>query len=258
MAEQRLPVVNGDDGDWGDILNQYLEKEHHNTGSDNTANGGHKTITVLPGTTAAGTAPLKLTSGPLMTTPEVGAIEFLIDGLYFTQTSSTERRVIPHVSQTGATGDLYYRHSTAQLVRLAVGTTGQVLSVSGGIPSWQPRTTHTPTAVWGDGVAAGSVSVGTTSYVRVPYSGTITSWSIVTNVATSCVLDVWKVAGNVPTVANTITASAKPTLTTATTASSTALTGWTTAVSAGDVLGFNLQALTSGAPTSITLVLEVA
>lgn len=140
MAEQRLPIVNGDDATWGTILNQFLEKEHYNTGTDLPANGGHKTITVRPGTTAAGTAPIKLTSGPLMTTPEVGAIEFLTDGLYFTQTSSTERRFIPHVSLTGATGDLYYRHSTGQLVRLAIGSTNDVLTVTGGIPSWAPPT----------------------------------------------------------------------------------------------------------------------
>ncbi|MFY9228021.1 MAG: hypothetical protein WAO28_01700 [Candidatus Microsaccharimonas sp.] len=136
MAQQRLPIVNGDDGDWGNLLNQYLEKEHYNTGVDNVLNGGHKTITVRAGTTAAGTAPIKLSSGPLMTTPEVGALEFLTDGLYFTQTSSTERRVIPHISPTGATGDIYYRHSTAQLIRLPIGSTNDVLTVSGGVPIW--------------------------------------------------------------------------------------------------------------------------
>lgn len=94
MAEQRLPIVNNDDGVWGDILNQYLEKEHHNTGSDNAANGGHKNVTLQPGTTAAGTAPLKFTSGPLMTNPEAGAIEFNSDKLYFTQTTSSTRKVI--------------------------------------------------------------------------------------------------------------------------------------------------------------------
>lgn len=94
MADQRLPIVDGDDGLWGEILNQFLEKEHYNTGVDNVANGGHKSITVRAGTTAAGTAPLKLTSGPLMTAPEVGAVEFLTDKLYFTQTTSTTRKVI--------------------------------------------------------------------------------------------------------------------------------------------------------------------
>lgn len=94
MAEQRLPTVNSDDGTWGGILNQYIAKEHYNTGVDNAANGEHKAITLRPGTTAAGTAPIKLTSGSLTTAAEVGAIEFLTNTLYFTQTTSTYRRVV--------------------------------------------------------------------------------------------------------------------------------------------------------------------
>ncbi|NTW61555.1 hypothetical protein HGB24_02625 [Candidatus Saccharibacteria bacterium] len=98
MAEQRLPIVDGDDGQWGTILNQFIEKEHHNTGSNNAANGGHKTITLQAGTSSAGTAPLKFASGTLLSSPEPGAVEFNNDKLYFTQTTSSTRRVI-------ATGD---------------------------------------------------------------------------------------------------------------------------------------------------------
>lgn len=46
------------------------------------------------GATSAGSSQLKFTSGPLMTTPEVGAFEFLTDGLYFTQTTSATRQQI--------------------------------------------------------------------------------------------------------------------------------------------------------------------
>lgn len=88
MAEQRLPIVDGDDGAWGDILNQFLEKEHYNTGVDNASNGGHKNITLRPGTTAAGTAPLKFTSGSLMTAPEAGAVEYLSGTFYIRGTDN--------------------------------------------------------------------------------------------------------------------------------------------------------------------------
>lgn len=220
MAEQRLPIVNSDDGTWGDILNQYLNKEHYNGDTDlnqaTSENGGHQNVTLQPGTTGSGTAPLKFTSGPLMTTPEAGAVEFLTDRLYFTQTTGTARKMVAN------TDDI----------------------------------THTPTAVWGDNVMAYSIQVGTTSYVRVPYSGTIVSWNIIASVACTCVLDVWKTNGALPTVANTITASAKPSLGSATTAASSTLTGWTTSVASGDVFGFNLDSLT-GSPTSITLVLNI-
>lgn len=36
-----------------------------------------------------------------------------------------------------ATGDIYYRNSGGQLTRLAIGTSAYVLTVSGGLPSWQ-------------------------------------------------------------------------------------------------------------------------
>lgn len=137
MAEQRLPTVNGDDGSWGTILNQYLEKEHYNTGSDNVANGGHKAITIRPGTATASTAPLKFSSGTLLTTAEAGAIEFNNDSLYFTITTGTVRRTIAAYNDaSGATGDLYYRASGGAFTRLAIGSTNDVLKVTGGLPTW--------------------------------------------------------------------------------------------------------------------------
>lgn len=97
MANHRLPEVNGDDGAWGTILNDFLTTEHYNNdngGAGTVDSGGHQHITVRAGTTAAGTAPIKLTSGPLMSTPEPGAVEFLTDKLYFTQTTSSARKVL--------------------------------------------------------------------------------------------------------------------------------------------------------------------
>jgi hypothetical protein len=47
---------------------------------------------IKAGTATASTAPLKFTSGALMTAPEAGAVEFLTDRLYVTQTTGTTRR----------------------------------------------------------------------------------------------------------------------------------------------------------------------
>ncbi len=144
MAEQRLPVVDGDDGVWGEILNQYIGKEHYNTGLDNADNGGHQTVTIRPGTTAAGTAPLKiLTGGSLMTTPEAGALEAASDQLYYTIPTGTSRRFIPLINQTGAVGDIYYRNASSELQRLAAGSTNDLLTISGGNPTWQSFFTGT-------------------------------------------------------------------------------------------------------------------
>jgi len=134
---QRLPVVSGDDGQWGTILNQYLKKEHYDDATDNAANGGHQMVTIRPGTGAAGTAPLKIASGPLLTTPEAGAIEFNTNRLYYTQTTGPARMTVLAVNDSlGASGDVYYRNSTGDLIRLPVGTAGQVLTVASNVPTW--------------------------------------------------------------------------------------------------------------------------
>ena len=137
MSEQRLPIVDGDDGEWGDILNQFLQKEHVDTGTDDPGNGGHKTITIQAGSASAGSAPIKFTSGTLMSTPEPGAVEFTANRLYFTQTAGPTRKVIAAFDDaSGDTGDVYYRDSSGHFTRLAIGSTGDVLTVSGGLPSW--------------------------------------------------------------------------------------------------------------------------
>lgn len=136
---QRLPHVNGDDGTWGDILRQYLMKEHVNDDTDNPLNGAHKNVTILPGTAAPGTAPLKLTSGTLLSTPEAGAIEFAGDNLYFTQTSANARKkVLLYNDASGANGDMYVRGATGQIQRLPLGDSGAVLTAGASGPTWSP------------------------------------------------------------------------------------------------------------------------
>ena len=51
-------------------------------------------ITLPAGTATAGTAPLKLTSGIPLTSPEAGAIEFTTDSIYFTITTGAARKYI--------------------------------------------------------------------------------------------------------------------------------------------------------------------
>lgn len=136
-VEQRLPNVNGDDGQWGNILNQFLSKEHLNSGVHDDINGCHKTITILPGNTTAGAAPLKFASGPLLSSPESGAVEFNNDNLYLTQTTnSTRKKIATYDDSAGATGDIYYRDNDGNFVRIPAGSTSQILTITDGVPSW--------------------------------------------------------------------------------------------------------------------------
>ena len=143
MAEQRLPIVNSDDGVWGDIIRQYIMKEHYNDDTDNPVNGGHQKITIRAGTATAGTAPLKFTSGTLLSSPETGAVEFNSDSLYFTITTGTVRKKVAiYDDSSGATGDLYYRNSGGSFVRLPIGSDNKTLRVSGGLPVWSEADTN--------------------------------------------------------------------------------------------------------------------
>lgn len=141
MANHRLPEVNGDEGTWGTILNDFLTNEHYNNdnaGVGTADSGGHQHITVRAGTTAAGSAPIKLTSGPLMSTSEAGAVEFLSDNLYFTQTTGRARKAVAtyYNDANGATGDMYYRDGDGNFARIPIGPANSVLSSSNGIPIW--------------------------------------------------------------------------------------------------------------------------
>lgn len=85
-------------------------------------------------------------------------------------------------------------------------------------------------------------TAGSVAFIVVPFSGTIDQWHIVADTSGSCVVDVWKAAGSVPTDADRIAGTEKPTLSAAQLASDTSLTTWSTlAVTAGDVLGFELE-----------------
>ena len=155
-----------------------------------------------------------------------------------------------------STGDLLYGSGASALSKLAVGSAGQRLKVSSGLPAWATETV-TIGGVFDGGGAAVAASTKT-AVIRIPYACTITGWYLSGDVSGSAVVDVWKATyatGSVPTVANTITASAKPTITAAFAAASTTLTGWTTSVAANDCIIFNVDSCST--ITKLTIELEV-
>ena len=103
-----------------------------------------------------------------------------------------------------------------------------------------------------------AITTGTKGYVEVPIEGTITEWKMVADVSGSCVMDVWvdSVPGTVPDNADSITASAKPTLTAQQIARSSTLTGWTTTVDQGDVFGFEVESASTVTRVTLVLVIE--
>ena len=88
-----------------------------------------------------------------------------------------------------------------------------------------------------------AITTGEQQWIRAANSFTIGGMEITGDQSGSCVVDIWKdtYANYPPTVADTITASAKPTLSTAIKNQDTTLTGWTTTVTAGDYLMLNVD-----------------
>jgi hypothetical protein len=104
----------------------------------------------------------------------------------------------------------------------------------------------------------GSVlTTGIKADIEMPFGGVITSVRLFADQSGDIVLDLWKdsYANFPPTVADTITAAAKPTLSAAQKSEDTTLTGWTLGFSEGDVIRVNVDSVST--VQRVTLALSV-
>lgn len=102
------------------------------------------------------------------------------------------------------------------------------------------------------------LSTGIAGAIHIPFNYTIQQWTLgsLDGTTGSIVIDIWKdtYANFPPTVADSITASAKPTISSAVKGQSSTLTGWTTTISGGDSwLFFNIDSVTSLKLVSLNL-----
>lgn len=99
-------------------------------------------------------------------------------------------------------------------------------------------------------------NTGLLGFIQMPYSCTITSWTIITNSSSgSAQFDIKKSNYATYPTTTSIVASAPPAVTTSQKATSSTLTGWTTTVTAGDVIEFYLTSVSTA--TILSLVLDV-
>jgi hypothetical protein len=107
---------------------------------------------------------------------------------------------------------------------------------------------------WSFDGGGATLTAGATGYFTVPFACTIAAWNIVVDAGTATV-DVWKIATGtaIPTISNTITASATPAISTGTAIHSTTLTGWTVSVSTNDIIGINLKVVSTATFVNLTL-----
>lgn len=99
------------------------------------------------------------------------------------------------------------------------------------------------------------ITTGVKGFIEIPFACTINSATALADQSGSIVVDVWKdtYANYPPVDADSITASAPVTISSATKSQDSTLTGWTTSISAGDVLGFNVDSITTCQRVTIAL-----
>jgi len=107
-----------------------------------------------------------------------------------------------------------------------------------------------------DGVGS-AISPGLRGSVPIPFDCVIVGWTLVADQVGSIQLDIWKstYASYPPSVGGSIVAAAKPAIVSGVKASSSTLTGWTTAVSAGDILAFNVDSVSTISRVTLSLSL---
>jgi hypothetical protein len=103
-----------------------------------------------------------------------------------------------------------------------------------------------------------ALAAGIIGDIEVHHAATITAVTMLADQSGSAVVDIWKdsYANFPPTVADTITAAAKPTISAATKSTDSTLTGWTTSVAAGDILRFNLDSVATITRLGIFLTIK--
>ena len=139
-------------------------------------------------------------------------------------TGSTDSTGSGHiVTYNTASGLLTYTDSNTFISNIKSGSFGVTIDGNGGV-----------------------ITIGQKGYITVPYNGTITDWEILGDQAGTCTIDVRKSTYSGFPTQTSITGSAPITVSPAAQkATSATLTGWTTAITAGDVYGFTLNAATS-------------
>ncbi len=105
-----------------------------------------------------------------------------------------------------------------------------------------------------------TITTGYKGHIVAEFAGTITQATLLGEGSGSIVVDVWKTTYSAfdgavthPAAGDKITASAPPTISGATKSQDATLTGWTTSFSAGDILAFNVNSVTTFQRVTLSL-----
>ena len=161
-------------------------------------------------------------------------------------------------SGTPAKGSLLVGDGTASYDEVTVGTNNQMLVADSGQANglkYVDLNSGINFVIDGGGSA---ITTGIKGDVQIPFDCTVEEVTLLADQSGSIVVDVWKdTYANFPaTDADSITASATPTISSATKSQDSTLTGWTTSLNAGDHLRFNVDSVTSIERVTVVLKLK--
>jgi hypothetical protein len=170
----------------------------------------------------------------------------LFDGNTFSTVEAeieTLRTLVPPTATPGSDQGLFYDNSGGE-VGFWTPTSGIEFSGTNLRLTTNQRAAAIVFEIDGAGQA---ITTGVKSDIVLPFDFTATQWTILANQTGSIVFDVWSraYASYPPTVSQSITASAKPTVSSSTKGQSSTLTGWTTTFSAGVTWRLNVDSATS-------------
>jgi hypothetical protein len=100
-----------------------------------------------------------------------------------------------------------------------------------------------------------TLTTGIKGDLEIPFNCVINRATLVADVATNLVVDVWKApfAAFPPTGANSITGANPPTIVAGLDAQDSVLAGWTTMVNAGDILRYNINSVSAAQRATLSL-----
>lgn len=131
----------------------------------------------------------------------------------------------------------------------------RISDLSTAIQSWinKLRVVTITFVIDGGGAA---ITTGVKGDLQIPFACTILGWTLLADQSGSAVVEISKgTYANWPTV-SVITASAKPTLSSVRKNTSTTLTGWTPAITAGDVLQIGVNSAATVQRVVLTLTVR--
>jgi len=126
------------------------------------------------------------------------------------------------------------------------------------VASWPAGSSGTASLTFVIDGGGEAITTGGKGHLEIPFACTIKQVTMQADQSGSIVVDIWKdtYANFPPTDADSITASAPPTISSSQKSQDATLAGWTKSISSGDILAFNVDSCATIQRVTISLLVE--